>query len=87
MIVEVHTDNGKACITFEDNGIGIYDELQSKVFDMFFRASEISKGSGIGLYIVKNAIEKLGGKIRLESTVGVGTTFYIEIPNLINYQN
>jgi signal transduction histidine kinase len=49
---------------------------------MFFRASADSKGSGLGLYIVKSAIEKLNGVIGVESKLGEGTTFTIEIPNL-----
>ncbi|HEY0739898.1 MAG TPA: ATP-binding protein [Chryseosolibacter sp.] len=49
---------------------------------MFFRASDFSNGSGLGLYVAKNAIEKLGGKIHLSSALGIGTEVIIEIPNL-----
>ncbi|MCF6359574.1 MAG: PAS domain S-box protein [Cyclobacteriaceae bacterium] len=69
-------------IIISDNGIGIVKESVSRVFEMFYRATDTSKGSGIGLYIVKNATEKLGGTIALESKFGVGTTFTIELPNL-----
>jgi signal transduction histidine kinase len=48
---------------------------------MFFRATERSEGAGLGLYIVKETIEKLGGRIETNSTLGIGTTFIIEIPN------
>ena len=68
-------------IQVEDNGQGIASEYHSKIFDMFFRASEQSKGSGLGLYIVKEALAKLSGSIKLESTVGVGTTFTIMLPH------
>ena len=51
---------------------------------MFYRATEQSDGSGIGLYIVKNAVEKLNGRIRVESEVNVGSTFYIELPNRVS---
>lgn len=51
---------------------------------MFYRASEESKGSGLGLYILKETLDKINGKIRLESEVGKGTLFYVEIPNLKN---
>ncbi len=68
-------------ICFEDNGIGIVEELQPRVFEMFYRATEFSEGSGIGLYIVKNAIDKMGGSIKLESTQHEGTKFYISLPN------
>lgn len=73
----------KAFITVEDNGIGIAEEHQQKIFDMFYRASENSKGSGLGLYILKETLEKINGKIRLSSEIGKGTSFYVEIPNLI----
>ncbi|WP_375579915.1 PAS domain-containing sensor histidine kinase [Marivirga tractuosa] len=63
-----------------DNGQGIPFEAQSKIFDMFFRASENSKGSGLGLYIVKDMVERLGGSIDLQSEKGEGTTFTIKLP-------
>lgn len=63
-----------------DNGIGIEAEHQPKIFDMFYRASEQSKGSGLGLYIVKETIEKLSGRIHLYSKPGLGTTFTVELP-------
>ena len=66
---------------FEDNGEGIRKELQDKVFDMFYRASEKSKGSGLGLYIVKEMVENLNGTIKLRSVFGEGTTFIIELPD------
>ncbi|MFN3840822.1 MAG: sensor histidine kinase [Cyclobacteriaceae bacterium] len=72
----------KAHIRFADNGIGIDPANLDKIFDMFFRAAEQSDGSGIGLYIVKNAIDKLGGQISVQSNVGFGTTFEIKLPNL-----
>lgn len=73
-----------ATIIFEDNGIGINPELQEKVFNMFFRATEKSEGAGLGLYIVKEAIEKLGGTIEMKSTFGQGTQFTMRI---INHKN
>ena len=68
-------------ILFEDNGIGISTELQEKIFHMFFRATEKSDGAGLGLYIVKETVDKLGGKISVTSTLGKGTTFEITLPN------
>lgn len=69
-------------IDFIDNGIGIKDELLPKIFNMFFRASTRSEGAGLGLYIVKETVEKLKGSIEVKSTVDVGTSFSIRIPNL-----
>ena len=71
-------------ISVEDNGIGIRPEYLSKIYQMFYRADENAKGSGLGLYIVKNTIEKLGGKINAESQHRLGTTFSISLPNLVS---
>jgi len=68
-------------IRVKDNGIGISAEHHSKVFDVFFRATEMSKGTGLGLYIVKNAINKLEGKIEIAtSKLHEGTTFNLFFP-------
>ena len=80
--IGISADSEKAVILFEDNGVGIASEFQDKIFKMFFRASADSKGSGLGLYIVKSTIEKLNGSICLQSRLGEGTLFKIEIPNL-----
>jgi len=66
-----------------DNGIGIDPKFQDKIFDLFFRATTHSQGTGIGLFIVKDTIQKLKGTINLNSTLGEGTTFEIRIPNQI----
>ncbi len=75
------SQSGKSLrINFEDNGIGIPVENQKKVFDMFHRASDLSKGSGLGLYLVKKAIEKLNGSISLKSEKGKFSIFTVELP-------
>lgn len=74
----IHTD--KLMIEVEDNGIGIDDQYKPKIFDMFFRANDTMKGSGLGLYIVKETLEKLGGRIDLTSQLGKGSVFRIELP-------
>lgn len=70
-----------ATLVIEDNGIGIASELQPKIFNMFFRATERSQGAGLGLYIVKETVEKLGGTVELQSTLGEGSKFTIRITN------
>ncbi len=67
-------------IKVSDNGIGIDSSIQGKIFNMFFRGTEQSMGSGLGLYILKNAVEKLKGKVILDSTLNKGTTFEIILP-------
>ncbi len=79
--IDIQFDYDKVKITFTDNGIGIAYEFQDKIFKMFFRASYESKGSGLGLYIVKSTVEKLAGTISVDSVLGEGTRFVIEIPN------
>jgi PAS domain S-box-containing protein len=68
-------------LTVADNGVGIAPEYHQKIFDMFYRANDTKTGTGLGLYIVKDTVERLGGKIQLESKPGVGSTFTISMPN------
>lgn len=68
-------------IFIEDNGIGINEDAQKGVFDMFFRATNHSSGSGLGLYTVRHTVKKLSGEIELESKEGLWTKFTIFIPN------
>ncbi len=79
--IDVDIDMNEATITFEDNGIGIDTTSLPQIFEMFYRATTKAEGSGIGLYIVKNAIEKLGGNVIISSEPGVGSTFKINLPN------
>jgi PAS domain S-box-containing protein len=67
---------------FEDNGIGIENSLQENIFKMFYRATYTSKGSGLGLYIVKMSVLKLGGEITFTSALDQGTTFELYLPSL-----
>lgn len=79
--IEIGVYARKAFFYIKDNGQGIADEIQPHIFKMFFRGNRDSIGSGLGLYIVKEAVEKLNGKVSLDSQLGKGTTFTIEIPN------
>jgi two-component system, chemotaxis family, sensor kinase Cph1 len=69
-------------LSFSDNGIGINEQYQEKIFQMFYRLNDLkgAEGSGIGLTIVKNIIEKYKGRIWFNSEVGKGTTFFISLP-------
>ncbi|HET9054569.1 MAG TPA: PAS domain-containing sensor histidine kinase, partial [Cyclobacteriaceae bacterium] len=73
-------NNNRVIIKIADNGMGIEPDYHQKIFDMFFRASVRSEGSGLGLYIVKETLQKLEGTIRIESTPGEGSVFTFEIP-------
>lgn len=63
-----------------DNGIGIAPDQVNKIFDMFHRATEKSDGAGLGLYITKEAVEKLQGNIAVQSIIDKGTSFTVNIP-------
>ena len=73
----------EATIIIEDNGMGISQEHHEKIFNMFYRASFQAFGTGLGMYIVKNAVQKVKGKISLESELDKGTTFTVVIPNSV----
>ncbi|MBL0031274.1 MAG: GHKL domain-containing protein [Bacteroidetes bacterium] len=81
VLVEAVSDSKKTRIVVKDNGIGIDKASQTKVFDMFYRVSKDSIGSGLGLYIVKECVTKLMGTINIVSEVGKGTEFHVEIPH------
>jgi signal transduction histidine kinase len=81
--VEADVTSKEIRIQFSDNGMGIREEYLPKIFSMFFRATERSEGAGLGLYIVKESVEKLGGEISLDSTYDEGTTFNIRLPNMM----
>ncbi len=64
----------------EDNGQGIAEELKSRIFDMFFRATQNTPGSGLGLYILKETVLKMNGTVTVESKLGEGTRFTLQLP-------
>ena len=78
--INVREKDEDVMMEISDNGEGIREEIQDKVFDIFFRDTNAASGSGLGLYIVKNAVEKLHGTISLQSREHVGTTFLIRLP-------
>lgn len=82
--IEVAVSDAAASILVRDNGVGIDKENHENVFKMFYRVSSKSIGSGLGLYIVKEAVEKLHGTIDLKSEMGKGTEFRIHLPNLVS---
>lgn len=67
-------------IVIEDDGIGIAEEHKERIFEMFFRANSDVQGSGLGMYILKNAVDKLEGAIDLQTQLGKGSRFEILLP-------
>jgi signal transduction histidine kinase len=78
--IALSLENGNYVITVEDNGQGIGEAHIHKIFDMFYRASEDSQGSGLGLYILKESVTKMEGTVQVTSEVDCGTTFVIKLP-------
>ncbi len=81
--VNLISDEDSVTLEVKDNGIGIPPEYLNKIYTMFFRAAKDNPGSGLGLYIVKETINKLKGTVNARSKLREGTTFSMKIPNLI----
>jgi signal transduction histidine kinase len=82
LLIDISIEKGRAEIRVEDNGIGMKDEIKSRVFDMFFRGTDRSKGAGLGLYVVNNAVQKLNASINMKSLPGVGTIIHVSVPSI-----
>lgn len=82
--ISVEKSGSRALVSVADNGVGIPRDAQDKIFTKFFRADNVKpvdqEGTGLGLYIAKQAIEQLKGKIWFDTILGKGTTFYVELP-------
>lgn len=79
--ITVRATQASCSIQISDNGIGIPYEIQNKIYDLFYRGSEKSLGSGVGLYIVQEVLKKMGGSISVNSTPWQGSSFFIWLPN------
>jgi signal transduction histidine kinase len=78
--VIVYTETAGITIEVTDNGQGIAPEHQTRIFEMFFRATQSASGTGLGLYILKRSLDRLKGTIEIKSTVGIGTSFIVKLP-------
>jgi signal transduction histidine kinase len=85
-VIEVNVDvnDDYALLQIQDNGKGIGKEHLENVCRMFYRATDDGAGSGLGLYIVKEAIDKLNGSFAIDSEIGKGTTVVMQIPEVLN---
>jgi signal transduction histidine kinase len=68
-------------VNVSDNGVGIAPEHHERIFGIFERVSHRANGTGIGLAIVRRAVERMGGRVGVESTPGNGATFWLELPH------
>jgi PAS domain S-box-containing protein len=81
-MVEIHSLEKQILIEITDNGIGIEEKHLESVFDMFKRSNLQSSGTGLGLYVVKKAVERLSGRLELTSQLDKGTTLRIWVPDM-----
>lgn len=79
--IKIHCTASEMILDFADNGVGIEEIQLKKIFNMFYRGNTKSKGSGLGLFIFKETVTKLGGFASVESEAGVGTKFFVKVPN------
>jgi signal transduction histidine kinase len=73
-------NDDRVSLHVQDNGVGIPAELHGKIFGMFYQADAKRGGTGIGLAVVQKAVERMSGRVSLQSTPGAGTTFTVELP-------
>jgi signal transduction histidine kinase len=79
--IDVRTSDESAVIILKDNGIGIGKDILPNIYTMFYRGTEESQGSGLGLYIAKEIVDKLKGTIVITSVAGEETTVTLTLPN------
>jgi signal transduction histidine kinase len=80
LTITTRSNGGHIDVDVEDTGAGIPEEIRSRIFEPFFSTKPIHQGTGLGLIIAKEVVERSGGTIEFSSRVGVGTTFRIHVP-------
>lgn len=80
--LQVKTYENYAKILIEDNGIGIEEKYKEKIFNLFFRATQLNVGTGIGLYLVYEAVQQMGGEIDIQTVYGEGTSVHVNLPSM-----
>ena len=78
--IRASEQDGRVRIAIADTGSGIPADKLEKIYDPFFTTKEPGKGTGLGLFIVRQIVERNRGRITVESTVGKGTTFFLDFP-------
>jgi signal transduction histidine kinase len=82
IIVRVESNDRGSVLEVSDNGKGIPEDQQARIFDVFYRATEDSIGPGMGLFLAQSLTEKMGGRITCTSTLHLGTTIRVSFPKL-----
>lgn len=84
LLIKTHHDTDNIYITIKDNGIGMDEQTQKKIFEPFFTTKEVGEGTGLGMSITYNTIKKHQGQIIVNSKLGEGTEFILQIPIIFN---
>jgi signal transduction histidine kinase len=82
VVLDVSQTNNNTVIAVTDHGPGIRHEVKDKIFTMFYRGHELSTGNGLGLYLVKSALQRIKGKIVVETEVGKYSSFIVTLPDI-----
>ena len=80
IVVSGFSENSSAVIRIADNGTGIPQDKIAQIFNPFYTTKAPGKGTGLGLFIVKQVVERNKGTIAVESKIGIGTTFTLRFP-------
>jgi len=78
--IKTYQEGSRVCISFQDTGEGIPNDILPHIFDLFFTTKPVGKGTGFGLFICHDIIQKFGGEIKVETEVQKGTTFLVYLP-------
>jgi signal transduction histidine kinase len=81
--IEAEQNENHVIIKIRDNGIGIERDYIPKIFDLHYRGTALSRGNGLGLYLVKKAVTLLKGNIEVQTNYGVGTSFLVYFPRTV----
>ena len=78
--VSTRTENDVAILQVQDSGVGMPDSVKSRIFEPFFTTKPVGVGTGLGLSVCAMVVDRLGGRITVESEPGKGTTFTVRVP-------
>ena len=85
LMLRAYNEDGTVLVEVSDTGVGIPSENLTKIFDPFFTTKEVGRGTGLGLAVCYGIVTEHGGRLDVQSAVGVGTTFTISLPAMATH--